>query len=247
MRPAVTGGQAGSFRAGMSSACSWNRQVRSTGLRWMVTSAISRSSSRTSSSSISSLMPSWASRRTARPKRRRRSSISTFASRSSASSSSRVRSALRVTRKTACSSTTMPTNIVCSWAAMICSTGTNRLPSGSGTRRGKTLGTFTRAKRRSPVSGSLTIAARLSAMLEMYGNGCAGSTARGVSTGNMRCSNCSIRWVRSAPPREAQSTSCTPWWASWQSSSSSTRSWSTTNSSAVVAISVSCSCGDIPS
>ena len=36
------------------------------------------------------------------------------------------------------------------------------------------MGTFTRAKRRSPVSGSLTIAARLSARFEMYGNGWAG-------------------------------------------------------------------------
>ena len=74
---------------------------------------------------------------------------------------------MRVTRNTACSSTTMPTNSECSCAAMICSTGTNRLPSGSATSRGNTLGTFTRANRRSPVSGSLIIAARLSARLEM--------------------------------------------------------------------------------
>ncbi len=83
---------------------------------------------------------------------------------------------------------TMPTNIECSWAAMTCSTGTKRCPSGRAISRGKTLGTFTRAKRRSPVCGSLTIAARFSARLEMYGNGCAGSTASGVSTGKMRWS-----------------------------------------------------------
>ena len=55
-------------------------------------------------------MASDTSRRTARLKRRRRSSISTASSRSSASSSSTMRSALRVTRKAAASSITMPAN-----------------------------------------------------------------------------------------------------------------------------------------
>ena len=50
---------------------------------------------------------------------------------------------------------------------MISSTGTKRWPSASTTRRGNTLGIFTRAKRRSPTSGSVTIAARLSDRLEM--------------------------------------------------------------------------------
>ncbi len=69
------------------------------------------------------------------------------------------------------------------------STGRNRCSSTS-TRRGKTVGTLTRAKRRSSLSGSGsdTIAAMLSARFEMYGNGWLGSTASGVSTGKMRCS-----------------------------------------------------------
>ncbi len=52
---------------------------------------------------------------------------------------------------------------------MTSSTGTNRCPSASATKRGNTLGTFTRANRRSSVSGSRTITARLSARFEMYG------------------------------------------------------------------------------
>ena len=75
---------------------------------------------------------------------------------------------------------------------MSCSTSTKRSPSGSPIRRGKTVGILTLAKRRSPVSGSLTIAARLRARLEMYGNGCAGSTASGVRTGKIRCSKTSV-------------------------------------------------------
>ena len=46
------------------------------------------------------------------------------------------------------------------------------------------LGTLTRAKCSTPVAGSRTSTARLSDSPLMYGNGCAGSTASGVSTGN---------------------------------------------------------------
>ena len=65
-----------------------------------------------------------------------------------------------------------------------------------------------RAKRSSPSAGSRTMIARLSERFEMYGNGCAGSTASGVSTGKMRSSNTAVRWLRSArvevvPAREA--------------------------------------------
>jgi hypothetical protein len=42
------------------------------------------------------------------------------------------------------------------------------------------------------------MAARLSARFEMYGNGWAGSTASGVSTGKMRSSNTSERYCRSS-------------------------------------------------
>ena len=75
---------------------------------------------------------------------------------------------------------------------------------------GEHVGTFTRAKRRSPVSGSQTIAARLSERFEMYGNGCAGSTASGVSTGKIRCSKNShqlavVVRARARPSRPARS------------------------------------------
>ena len=44
----------------------------------------------------------------------------------------------------------------------------------------------------------------------MYGNGCAGSTASGVSTGKMRCSKTSARYILSSAPRSSQLTSWTP-------------------------------------
>ena len=117
----------------------------------------SRSSSRCSSSRTSSGASASISSRTARPNRRRRSSISTAASRSSASSSSSVRSALRVTRKATVVSISMPGNSWSRWAAITCSSGTKRSPSGMTTKRGSSGGTLTRAKRRSPVSGSRTM------------------------------------------------------------------------------------------
>ena len=58
-------------------------------------------------------------------------------------------------------------------------------------RRGSTGGTLMRAKRRSPVSGSRTVTASDSDRSLMYGNGCAGSTASGVSTGKISSKN---RW-----------------------------------------------------
>ena len=85
-------------------------------------------------------------------KRRRRSSISSASRRSSASSSSIVRSALRVTRNVATSSTTMPGNSVGRWAMMSSSAGMKR-DSSTSNRRGKTVGTLTRAKRRSSMLG----------------------------------------------------------------------------------------------
>ena len=186
-RPAVIGGHGRSLRSGRSSECSCIRHDRSSIARWRDTLRGSISSSRTSRSSTSPPMLSWTSSRTGLLKRRRRSSNSTASSRSSASSSSSVRSALRVTRNTAHSSTTMPTNNVGRCAAMIFSTGRKR-PSSSATRRGNTLGTLSRTNRRSPVSGSATLAAMLRARLEMYGNGWPGSTASGVSTGKIRSS-----------------------------------------------------------
>ena len=65
----------------------------------------------------------------------------------------------------------MPGNSAPRCAAMTCSSGTKRSPSGMATNRGSSGGTFTRAKRRSPVLGSRTMTARLSDRFEMYGNG----------------------------------------------------------------------------
>jgi hypothetical protein len=69
---------------------------------------------------------------------------------------------------------------------MSSSTGRNRYrrPDSTVTRRGTLLGTLTLANSSGPPSGSRTTTARLSDSPEMYGNGCAGSTASGVSTGN---------------------------------------------------------------
>ena len=68
---------------------------------------------------------------------------------------------------------------------MTSSSGTNRW-SPTGTNREKIGGTLTRAKCSLPVFGLRTSTARFSDSPEMYGNGCAGSTASGVSTGKTR-------------------------------------------------------------
>src|SRR6056297_150396 len=207
--PAVTGGHASSLRSGRSRSCSSHRQLRSSGDRWNVTSSMVSSSSRTSSSSTSPPMSSDTSRRTALLKRRRRNSISTASSRSSASSSSRVRSALRLTRNGAQSSMIMPTNSRSRRAAISCSTGRNR-PGDTSTSRGKRRGTLSRANRRSPVSGSETLTASDRARSEMYGNGCPGSTANGVSTGNTRSSNHPSSSLRSSVVVSSQEMMSTP-------------------------------------
>ena len=63
------------------------------------------------------------------------------------------------------------------------SRGTSFFP--TGTNRSKPSGTFTRAKRSSPVSGSTASTASESESPEMYGNGWPGPTASGVSTGKI--------------------------------------------------------------
>ena len=80
--------------------------------------------------------------------------------------------------------------------------------------RGSSGGTLTRAKCSLPVDGFTTTTARLSDRPEMYGNGCAGSTASGVSTGKI----CLRKYFRSrscsASPSCSQRTSVMPWVAS---------------------------------
>ena len=170
------------------------RPLRSMGPRTRTRASARRLSSRSSRSSTSSDIVSATSRRTAHWKRRRRSSICTAISRSSASSSLRVRSALRVTRKLWCSSTSMPGKSMSRWAAITSSSATNRQePSPVSTQRSRVSGTLTRAKRCSEPTGSRIKTARLSERSEMNGKGCPGSTASGVSTGKTRCSKWSRR------------------------------------------------------
>ena len=163
----VTGTKSGYLSSPRSTSYTANRPPRSIGAAWATTSASVSSSSSRISSSASPEMSSSTSRRTALPNRRRRNSISMAARRSSASSSSTVRSALRVTRNATWSTTSMPGNRRSMNAAMTCSSGTNRSPSGMTTKRGSRGGTFTRANRRWSVVGSWTITPRLSDRLEM--------------------------------------------------------------------------------
>ena len=66
---------------------------------------------------------------------------------------------------------------------MTSSMRTKRLASPTRISRGSTSGTLTRAKRVSPVEGSRTVTPTDRDRFEMYGNGCPGPTASGVSTG----------------------------------------------------------------
>ena len=149
-----------------------------------------------------SSMDSSTSSRTDGPNLRRSSSFSRAARRFSASSSSTSRSSLRVTRNVCTPSTSMPGNSRFMWSAITSSSGTN-LCGPTGTNREKIGGTLTRAKCSLSVLGLRTSTARFRDSPEMYGNGCAGSTASGVSTGKTRSLNsflqafCSSR-VRSA-------------------------------------------------
>ncbi len=198
-RGCVTGTQGSCLSSGRSSETSDHRALRSSRPGITTTSCSSRSSSRRRSSRISGLIVSSTSSRTGfAPRRRRRRTLWIASSRSSASSSSTSRSASRVRRNVWCATSSMPGNSRSRCAAITVSSGTNRSPSGSGTNRGSSGGTFTRANLRTPVIGSRTNAARLRDRFEMYGNGCAGSTDSGVSTGKMRSSNSCPRNARSA-------------------------------------------------
>src|SRR5918996_2171856 len=87
-------------------------------------------------------------------------------------------------------------------AAMTSSRGTKR-SSPTGRNRAKFGGTLTRAKCSVPVRGLRTTTARFSDSPEMYGNGCAGSTASGVSTGKIRSPNSTRIRVCSASSRSS--------------------------------------------
>ena len=122
------------------------------------------------------------SSRTTAPKRRLRSSVSTASSRSSASSEISV-SPSRVSRNSARCTTSISGKRRGRKCEITDSSGTSRPRVPIETKRSRPSGTFTRAKRSSPDSGSRTITPSLSDRPEMYGNGWPGPTASGVSTG----------------------------------------------------------------
>ncbi len=128
------------------------------------------------------------SRRTGGPNRRRISSFSSAFRMFSVSSSSTSRSSLRVTRNAWWASTSIPGKSSSRCAPITSSSGTYR--SGDASRnRDRDCGTFTRAKCLCPDTGLRTTTARLRLSPDMYGKGCAGSTARGVRTGKIFCRN----------------------------------------------------------
>ena len=99
----------------------------------------------------------------------RAAAIRASSSRSSASSTSTSMSASRVTRNGWCATIFIPGKRRSRCAAITCSSGTNRRPPATLRKRGRSGGTFTRAKRRTPLAGSRTTTARLSERSEMYG------------------------------------------------------------------------------
>ena len=178
----MRGRNAGNFKSSRGSPTIDQRAVRSRSPGICMTSLEPMPNSRSSRSMTYGSMVCSTSRRTGGPKRRRISSRSSASSRFSASSSSTSRSSFRVTRKMWCCRTSMPGKSSSRCAAMRSSSGTNR-DEPTGTRRSRIGGTFTLAKSSLSVVGFFTTTARLSESPLMYGNGCAGSTAKGVRTG----------------------------------------------------------------
>ncbi len=142
----------------------------------------------------------------------------------------------------------IPGNSPSRCAAITCSSGTKRSPSGITTKRGSSGGTFTRANRCSPVSGSRTTTARFSDRFEMYGKGCAGSTASGVRTGKTFASNTSTRYSRSSSSSSSHLENAMPTSSSAGAISLvNSSAWRVTSSSMRALIARSCWSGSIPS
>ena len=127
----------------------------------------------------------------------------------------------------------MPGNSASRCAAITCSSGdeprARRAPRRSGGAAAAPSPARSAARR---VLASRTTTARFSDRLEMYGNGCAGSTARGVSTGKIRSSNSRVSCARASSSRSVQSQNSTP--ASCNAGATSlvnTAAWSVTSSS----------------
>ncbi len=190
----VTGTSGGSRSSGMSSEASVIRSPSSSSgptasmsFSLSAASGAMRSSRSSSirSARVTSGISSCTSSLTTSPKRRRKTCSSMAWSRSSGSSvSASSMSELRVIRNAYQLRISIPGKSALRLAPITCSSGTNWCGRPNETHRGRLFGTFTRAKWSSPVSGSRTSTASESERLEMYGNGCPGSTASGVRTGN---------------------------------------------------------------
>ena len=142
------------------------------------------SSSSFNSSRIFSSMVSSISSRTAGPNFLLDNSRSIASSKFSASSSSTSTSSFLVTRNVWCWSTSIPGNSASKLAEITSSSGTNLCPQVF-RNLGNVGGTFTLANNSELDLGFRNKIAKFNERPEIYGNGCAGSTASGVNTGNI--------------------------------------------------------------
>ena len=248
----VAGTMVGSLRSGKSRAWICHRLVRSSRPESCTTSSGPTSSSFCRIRSMRGVMSSAISSRTAEPKRRRASSRSRACRRSSSRSSSTSMSALRVTRKAWCSTTSIPWKSSPMCAAMSSSAGTKAYsfssPRSTRTKRGTLSGILTRAKCSMPESTSRMITARLRLRPEMYGNGCAGSTASGVSTGKIELRKSSDIAARCSAPSSDHERMRTPIASSsGRISSWNRRDWMSHSSRVRLPMCTSCSAGVRPS
>ena len=141
----------------------------------------------------------------------------------------------------------MPGNRRSRWWAITSSSGTKRSVFGTCTQRGRTCGALTRAKRGAASPGALIETASDRLTFEMKGNGWAGSTASGVSTGKNWRSNSPARWRRSLPRSSSQLTTSRPCWArAGRRSELSSRRWRFTIGRTLALIAASC-CKGVPS
>ena len=140
---------------------------------------------------------------------------------------------MRVTRNGWCATISMPGNSWSRCAAMTCSSGTNRSPSGRRTNRGSSGGTFTRANRRSPVHRVAHDHRQVQRQVRDVGERVRrGRPASGVSTGKIRSLE-HLDEVRRGRRRRASSqptSGSRPRPAPARRSSRNTRSWRSTSS-----------------
>ena len=191
-------------------------------------------------------MPRWMTT----PRRRRLSALSYERTRSSASSSNST-SVSRISRNLPWPVTRKPGNSRSRNRPSRSSSITNRIGSpiapGSRMNRPTWLGSGSRARMPWPSSWRSSSRAITRPMLGMNGNGCAGSTASGVSTGNTRSMNQASSQVTSSADSDSGSHTSTPASCSRPRNSRQTRCCSASNASARSLISASCCAGVRPS